>query len=87
MSFRDDLRTILAGGLPALLDDPASGGPVQPASNAEGSPVQPQRVEEVAPDGTFRDREPFLMRVTQTQILVGTAAVVGALALLMIARR
>ena len=88
MAFRDDLLAVLSGGLPALIDGPnvASGGATTTAA-VEGSPIRPARVEEIAPSGTLQDREPFLMRVTQNQILLGTAAIIGALALLMIARR
>ena len=88
MSFRDDLVTILSGGLPALLDgDPRSDPPA--AGGAEGSPVTPQRTEEIPPTGTFRDTEPFLLSpsLNAKNILLGTAAVVGLIAVVMIARR
>lgn len=86
MSFRDSLITVLAGGLPALLDDPAA-GPGQTVGGPEGSTTEPRRVEEVAPTGTLQDREPFLMSVTQNQILIGTAGVLGLIALVMIVRK
>ncbi len=78
MSFRDDLISILSGGLPSLLDDPAAVSVATPAVI---------RVEEIAPSGTFRDREPFLMGVTQNQVLIGTAGIIGVLALIMLVRR
>lgn len=76
MSFRDDLLSVLSGGLPALIDGPSPTG-TQPDP-------EPERI---APEPQLADREPFLMRVTQSQILIGTAAVIGALALVMVARR
>lgn len=86
MSFRDSLLTVLAGGLPALLDDPAA-EEGQTVGGPEGSTTAPRRVEEIAPVGTLQDREPFLMSVSQNQILIGTAAVLGVIALVMIARK
>ncbi len=87
MSFRDSLLTVLSGGLPALLDDPSGGTEQQTVGGPEGSPTDPRRVEEVAPLGTLQDREPFLMGVTQNQILIGTAGVLGILALVMLVRK
>jgi hypothetical protein len=88
MSFRTDLLQVLSGGLPALIDDPTAAvlSPPQ-VQTQEGSAVSPVRVEEQAPSGTFRDREPFFQRVTQTQVLLGTAGIIGVLALIMVARR
>ncbi len=91
-SFRDNLLTVLAGGLPALIDDPAGGATTQPVSGTvggpEGSAVDPRRPEEIAPVGTIRDREPFLLNTDLPRnILIGTAAIIGVLALVMIARR
>lgn len=76
----DTLLLILSGGLPAVLDDPA----------AATQPVEvdaPDRVEETPPEPTNRDREPFLQTVSQNQILIGTAGVLGILALIMLVRR
>jgi len=87
MSFRDDLLSVLSGGLPALIDDPSGSTGGAATTTPVAGPVQPARVEETAPVGTAVDREPFLMRVTQSQILIGTAAVIGAIALVMIVRR
>lgn len=81
--FTDALKDVLAGGLPALLDDPTDDGGV--ATPTAGDP--PARVEETAPVGTIADREPFLQTVTQSQILIGTAGILGILALIMLVRR
>ncbi len=87
MGFREDALTVLSGGLGALLDDPAADPAPTPVNPPDGSAVNPQRVEEIAPAGTLQDKEPFLMGVSQTQILIGTAAVIGVLALVMLVRR
>lgn len=92
MSFRDSLLTVLAGGLPALIDgpDPSDGASQPGVGGGEGSPTYPQRVEEVAPSGTIQDTEPFLAplaNVTQSQVLIVTAGLIGVLALIMVVRR
>ncbi len=87
MSFRDTLLTVLSGGLPALLDDPTALGGSAGVGGGEGSPITPIRVEEAPPTGTFRDRESFFMGITQNQILIGTAAIIGGLVLVMVVRR
>ncbi len=77
MSFSaGDLLTVLSGGLPALLEQP----------EATTQPVT-QPVETVAPEPTNRDREPFLQSVTQNQILLATAGIVGLIGLVFIARK
>ena len=86
ISFRDNLLAVLAGGLPAILEGGTSGNtPIQP----EGSAVNPNRVEEIPPTGTLQDREPF--RLFQSGIsqpvLLGTAGIIGLLAVFLIARR
>ncbi len=87
MGFRDDLVSVLSGGLPALLDDPAAAPSPTGTGGGEGSVVTPIRVEESPPVSTIQDREPFLMGVSQNQILIGTAAIIGVLALVMLVRR
>jgi len=81
--FRHDLITVLSGGLPALLD----GGGGGPQTSTPINTAPPGRVEETPPSGTFRDQEPFLMRVSPPQILVGTAIVLALIGVVMIARR
>lgn len=81
MSFRDDLITVLTGGIGGLID--GDGG--QPAAGTVASP--PARPEVTPPEPQLQDREPFLQRVTQTQLLVGTAVLVGAIGLLAFVRR
>ena len=88
MSFRDDLIGILSGGLPTLIDGPdARGRPALTTQTTEGSPIQPRRVEEIAPAGGFRDSEPFLMGVTQNQVLITTAAIIGVIGLVLVLRK
>lgn len=74
MSFRDDLRAILVGGLPQLLELPEGGVP-DPAP------------ETTAPEPTIRDTEPFLAGISQQQVLVGGAGLLGLIALIFIARQ
>jgi hypothetical protein len=85
VNFKDDiLPVLLAGGLPNAID---YGNRTTPNSEAMGD----ARPEETAPSGTIEDREPYLQRallnVTQTQILVATAAIVGVLGIVYLARR
>jgi hypothetical protein len=76
MTFRDDLRAILTGGLPTLLEFPTT------------QPPDPQP-EQTAPEPTNRDREPFLsgVNVTQNQLLIGGAGLLGLLALVFVVRQ
>lgn len=74
MSFRDDVRSILVGGLPRLLEIPEGGG-------ADPAP------ETTAPEPTNRDREPFLSGITQQQALIGGAGLLGLVALIFVARQ
>lgn len=74
MAFRDDLLSVLSGGLPALLD----GDTQQPTT------VEPERT---PPEPTNRDREPFLMSVSSNQILLVTGAIVAVLAVAAIVTR
>lgn len=81
MAFRDDLLTVLTGGIGGLIDgdggQPSSGTPVSPPARPEQTPPEPQ----------LQDREPFLQSVTRGQILVGTAVLVAAIGFLAFARR
>ena len=80
---REQILAFLSGGLGAITGNTGDGG--QPSQGTPASP--PARPEQTPPEPQLRDREPFLMRVTQTQILVGTAVLVGAIGLLAFARR
>lgn len=78
MAFRDDVLTILAGGLPALVD---GGSP-----DATSTP-QPERI---PPEPQLQDRETFLQgggMLNSTNILLMTAVVVGAIGLVAFIRR
>lgn len=80
MAFKDDVLTFLSGGLGAIVSGDGS-------EADQGTPASPPaRPEQTAPEPQLQDREPFLQRVTQTQILVGTAVLVGAIGLLAFAR-
>lgn len=57
MAFKDDLKLILAGGLPALIDGPTRDVTTQETTN-EGLPAT---VEQITPEPQLRDREPFLL--------------------------
>lgn len=81
MSFRDDVLTVLTGGIGGLIqgDGDSAGG------SSQQSP--PARPEITPPEPQLTDTEPFLMGVTSTQILIGTAVLVGAIGFLAFARR
>lgn len=72
MSFSDELKTVLLGGLPALLDSPSA-----PATKQGDT-----RPESTAPEPTNRDTEPFIMGAQQVfsprNVMIG----VGAIAIL-----
>ena len=77
MAFRDDVLTVLSGGLPALVD----GGGNQTAN------PQPERI---PPEPQLQDREAFANNggmLTSTNILLITAVVVGAIGLVAFIRR
>ena len=78
MSFREDVLKVLSGGLPTLLEFP---------EGAEQTTVAVVPVEQVAPEPTNRDSEPFFMGVTQNQILAGTAGLVALIGLVFLARK
>lgn len=74
MAFSDYAKAILAGGLPAVLDD----------GRAAGTKQGDTRVERVAPASSIQDDEPFTSRLrngmtleTGVLALVGVAALVG----------
>lgn len=76
MTFRDDLRAILTGGLPTLLELPTT---------VVANPAP----ETTAPEPTNRDLEPFLsgVNVTQRQLFLGGAGLLGLLALVFVVRQ
>lgn len=75
MGFRDDLIGILTGGLPSLIELPTT-APVNPAP------------EQTPPQAIPRDREPFnIGGVSQNQILIGTAAIIGVIGLIFVVRK
>lgn len=78
MAFKDDLLTVLSGGLPLLID----GGTPTPTP-------QPQPVEAIPPEPQLQDTEPFILAsgLTSKNILLGTAAVVGLLGILFLVRK
>jgi hypothetical protein len=85
----DYIRAILAGGLPAALDyGPAAGTATGDAGAASG-----EGVETTAPEPSARDFEPLtaardaLATLTQTQILTGTAVVLGVLGVIYFIRK
>lgn len=74
MGFRDDVLTVLTGGLPSLLDGS------QPLQVAQTEPV-----EATPPEPQLADRDPAFINldnVSRGQILGVTALIVGALAVL-----
>lgn len=81
MAFRDDVLTILSGGIPALAGD----GPQAGGGSVQSDPVRPEQTPE---QPQLQDTEPFnLAGVTSTQILLVTAVLVGAIGILAFARR
>jgi hypothetical protein len=75
MSFRDDLIGILSGGLPSLIELPTP------------QPANPQP-EATPPSAGIRDREPFsLANVSQSQILLVTAGIIGLLGVIFVVSR
>lgn len=83
MAFRDDLLRVLSGGIGSLVDGEGGGG---------GQATTTQPVEERPPEPQLQDRTNyggggFLQNVTQTQILLGTAAILGLLGVVYVARR
>jgi hypothetical protein len=79
MSFRDSVVKILEGGLPQLLDTGSRAG------NAQGDTGAERR----SPEPTNRDVMPGfdLQKVTQSQILTITAAVLAVLGVVYLIRR
>lgn len=79
MSFKDSVAQILAGGLPQLLDTGSRAG------NAQGDTGAERR----SPDATNRDVIPGfrLGNVSQGQILMVTAILIGVLGVVYLARR
>lgn len=77
---KDIFATILEGGLPALLD-----------GNRNGSGTGETRPENTPPKPTPQDIEPslhnMLMNVSQNQILITTAAVLGVLGIVYLIRK
>lgn len=81
MAFKDDLLAVLSGGLPALIETPVQGA----KGAADGTPST--AVEQTSPQPQLQDSEPFLMRVTQNQILGATALALGFLGIIYFARK
>jgi hypothetical protein len=80
MAFKDSLRTLLQGGLPALLDYGDAAG------NTQGDQT---RVESTAPEPTNRDLIPGLnlMTITQNQILMLTGGILAVLGIIYLVRK
>lgn len=77
MAFRDDVLTVLTGGLGGLVD----------SGTGTRAPVETIPVEEVEPEPQLQDREPFLLRgVSQQQVVFGGALLLGVIALVLVAR-
>lgn len=82
MATRNDILRFFSGGISALI--PAGDGS-EPLQGTEASPAA--RPEETSPEPQLKDREAFLQRVTQPQILIGTILLVGLIGALAFARR
>ena len=80
MAFKDQLLAVLSGGLPALMEQPNTA-----AGAADGTPST--AVEKTSPQPQLQDKEPFLMRSTQNQILTVTALAVGAIGLVYLLKK
>jgi len=83
MASREDVLRFFSGGISALI--PSGGDGVKPLQGTEASPAA--RPEETPPEPQLKDREAFLQRVTQPQVLIGTAILVALIGALAFARR
>ena len=85
MAFRDDLLSVLSGGLPALIDGPNAGSPTPTQTN---NLDQPRTVEQTPPEPQLQDKEPYLIgNYTGQQVaLAGGAILLGVLGVYMIAK-